>query len=350
MYNSFRIKHFRCFEDLEVENIRQINLIAGLNNVGKTALLEALFLHCKGTLRNLNIFRGLTEFAEWGPQRMEQLANLLQTNLFFGLDTSRNVELEGTLDKGEKRLFRFSVSPQEDNLLHTKGQDAGKLVSEEYPGNELKIECIDEGTSVCCKPQETVIIKLAPQLLFPAYFIDARSSTTLPEIANQFGNMEIKNQQDLLTETLQIIEPKLQRIAMITRGGIPILHGDIGSSELMPLHVMGDGMVRICSIVLAIANAPDGIILIDEVENGLHHSVLKKFWTAVGNISRRFNTQIFATTHSYECISAAHEAFSENQPDDFCLYRLERIKGQIKAIAYEQKSLEFTIENRWEIR
>ncbi|MEK7813705.1 MAG: AAA family ATPase [Candidatus Desantisbacteria bacterium] len=350
MYNSFRIKHFRCFEDLEVENIRQINLITGLNNVGKTALLEALLLHCKAnswTLRNLNTFRGLTEFTEWGLPRMEQLANLLRTNLFFGLDTSRNVELEGTLDKGEKRLLRFSMLPREDN---TKGQDTGKLISEEYPCDELKIECIDEGTPVPCKPQETVIIKLAPLLLFPSYFMDTRSSTTLSEIANQFGNMEIKNQQDLLTETLKIIEPKLQRIAMITRGGIPILHGDIGSSELMPLHVMGDGMVRICSIILAIANAPDGIILIDEVENGLHHSVLKKFWTAVGNISRRFNTQMFATTHSYECISAAHEAFSENQPDDFCLYRLERIKGKIKAIAYGQKSLEFTIENRWEIR
>lgn len=103
MYKSFKVKNFRCFEDLELENIQRVNLIAGLNNVGKTALLEALFLHAGGAnpsaTINLNILRGL---GGWSSIDIEQTANLLWTNLFFGLDTSMNVELEGIDDKGKK--------------------------------------------------------------------------------------------------------------------------------------------------------------------------------------------------------------------------------------------------------
>jgi AAA15 family ATPase/GTPase len=46
MYTSFEITNFRCFDHLKLDNLARVNLIAGKNNVGKTALLEALFVHC----------------------------------------------------------------------------------------------------------------------------------------------------------------------------------------------------------------------------------------------------------------------------------------------------------------
>ena len=45
MYMSFRAENYRCFEDLTVEPLERVNLVAGKNNVGKTALLETLWLH-----------------------------------------------------------------------------------------------------------------------------------------------------------------------------------------------------------------------------------------------------------------------------------------------------------------
>jgi AAA15 family ATPase/GTPase len=95
---------------------------------------------------------------------------------------------------------------------------------------------------------------------------------------------------------------------------------------------MGEGMVRLLSLVLEITNASGGVVLVDEIENGLHHSVLTKVWRAVGEASRRSNTQIFATTHSWECIRAAHEAFLQNGIYDLRLHRLERINGDIEAV------------------
>jgi AAA15 family ATPase/GTPase len=119
---------------------------------------------------------------------------------------------------------------------------------------------------------------------------------------------------------------------------------------MVPLPLMGEGMVRLASLVLAISNAQDGFVLIDEIENGLHHSILSKLWSAVGEVSRQFNTQVFATTHSNECIAAAHKAFRESGAYDFRLHRLERIKETILAITYDQETLEAAIEAGLEVR
>ncbi len=41
MIQSFRVKNFRCFQDLTLKSLKRVNLIAGKNNVGKAALLKA---------------------------------------------------------------------------------------------------------------------------------------------------------------------------------------------------------------------------------------------------------------------------------------------------------------------
>jgi AAA15 family ATPase/GTPase len=109
-------------------------------------------------------------------------------------------------------------------------------------------------------------------------------------------------------------------------------------------------MARLASLVLAIGNAPKGVVLVDEIENGLHHSILPKVWRAIGEVARQFNTQVFATTHSLECIMAAHRAFSESERYDFRLHRLERINETIRAVTYDQETLEAAIETGLEVR
>lgn len=109
-------------------------------------------------------------------------------------------------------------------------------------------------------------------------------------------------------------------------------------------------MVRLATLVLHIGNAPDGVVLVDEIENGLHHSILPKVWRAIGEVAREFNTQVFATTHSRECIVAAHRAFTESEVYDFRLHRLERLKETIRAVTYDREALEAAIETGLEVR
>jgi AAA15 family ATPase/GTPase len=139
-------------------------------------------------------------------------------------------------------------------------------------------------------------------------------------------------------------------LAMVVVAGEPMLHGDIGMGRLVPLPVMGEGMVRLASLVLHIGNAPNGVVLVDEMENGLHHSILPKVWRAIGEVAREFNTQVFATTHSLECIVAAHKAFAESGLYDFRLHRLERRKETIHTLTYDQEALEAAIGTGLEVR
>jgi AAA15 family ATPase/GTPase len=158
-----------------------------------------------------------------------------------------------------------------------------------------------------------------------------------------------KNEQ-FVVRALQILEPRLERLSVASLGGQLMLHGDIGTSRLVPLPLMGEGMVRLAEFAIGIGNAAGGVMLIDEFENGIHHSVLKKVWSAVAQAAREFNTQVFATTHSWECIVAAHEAFCESDEYEFRVHRLERIEERIRVITYDQKTLQAAIATGLEVR
>jgi AAA15 family ATPase/GTPase len=65
---------------------------------------------------------------------------------------------------------------------------------------------------------------------------------------------------------------------------------------------MGDGMNRILTIILALVNSDNGCLLIDEFENGLHYTVQENLWRIIFHLSKELNIQVFATTHSEDCI------------------------------------------------
>jgi len=124
------------------------------------------------------------------------------------------------------------------------------------------------------------------------------SSTRSPkEDAERFSKLERVGRQAEVLETLRLLEPRLQRLSLLVVDGEPIIHGDLGMSELVPLPLMGEGVGRLLLIILAIAYAQGGTILIDEIKNGLHYSVMTDVWKAIADAARRADAQIFATTH-----------------------------------------------------
>jgi AAA15 family ATPase/GTPase len=135
-----------------------------------------------------------------------------------------------------------------------------------------------------------------------------------------------------------------------TVGDTSVIHGDIGLSRLVPVPLMGEGVRRLLSILLAIFHTPGGVVLIDEIENGLHYSVLNNIWKAIGKAARAASVQVFATTHSRECIRSADESFSESGADDFRLFRLDRNNGEISVVTYDHEMIEGALAMSLEIR
>jgi len=360
MYKSFKVSNFRCFQELTLNDLERVNLITGLNNVGKTALLEAMFIHCGAynpelTMR-VNAFRGLETF----KLELGQWVETPWDTIFNNFDISKTVEIEGKDEAGDQRLLRLRVvrQPAElgkipQSIQHGPDRPVRVPISTET-AQILELEYKQKNRKgkhyLIFDPSGLRTEPIPPSPPFPAFFLAARVRQPLEKDAERFGKLDIEGQQDTLLKALKVIEPRLRRLAIALPGGVPVIHGDIGLSKLVPLPVMGEGTARLASLVLAISNAPNGIVLVDEIENGLHYSILTRMWQAIGEAAKQFNTQVFSTTHSLECIVAAHKAFTESGHYDFRVHRLERVKETIQAVTYDQESLAATIETNLEVR
>lgn len=352
MYTSFRVQNFRGFSDLKLDNLARVNLIAGKNNVGKTSLLEALLLHA-GALSLEKLLRVSPENNRLGRSTSDRIQGAPSLNLLFtNLDTSREIILSGVHsydpDNSEEVHAKFAVDT-DGTLTHKRAYP--KNGSNSYP--EVLTLIYPNVTQQLIQHAGNMNIGDMPLLMSSSVvYLSAHERMSSQEMIRLFSSLERSRQADLLVEVLQVIEPRLHKLDLFYIHDFPVIYGDIqGLAEPIPLTVMGEGANRIVNVVLAIASAKGGFVAIDEAENGFHYSVLEDVWKAIGAAARQFDVQIFATTHSFECIAAAHKAFSQSEEYDFRLLRLERDpSGEIFAVTYDQELLEGTLESNFEIR
>ncbi|MYC28486.1 MAG: AAA family ATPase [Chloroflexi bacterium] len=366
MYRSFSIKNFRCFDELTVEGMGRINLIAGKNNVGKTALLEALWVHSGEVNPNLAVrveaFRGLEQ---------QTLEHFLES-LFKGFDRNLAIEISSTGDWEESPFYQkiyfqdrssFEIPLTElenDQLALFQNSSIGirtsHVVVMEY-SDGLGQTTVTKGRLVArhMGPVQDVGLEVAYETgqplqdLATSIFLASRRASVGLEDVNRYSELEVNGEAEGVLEILQTVEPELRRITVVSARQAPSIYADVGAGRLIPIQLMGDGMSRILSLALAIASAPEGTVLVDEIENGIHHSVMEKVWKAIGAFARSYDVQLFATTHSYECIGAAYRAFEADEEDELRLFRIQRnTDGQYKAVTYDRERLGGVLELRME--
>ncbi len=368
MYTSFHVKNFRGFADLELNDLARINLIAGKNNVGKTALLEALFIYSgpynpELTL-TVNAFRGMKQFkVEFGKWQTRTPWD----TLFPEFDTHRRIEFEGSdTDRELWKLFITLVHDiKELSLLgpitsqtdKNGDRNSGSITSDTaFPSDASRVLKLEVESKQKENTKHYLIIDtqankhlMPPPVLpdFQTVFLSA-SNTIDSGDSERFSNLKRQRKSHLLLNALRIIENRIVALDYLNDG----IHGDIeGIDQLVPLTAMGDGVSRLMRLILAIGHAPGGIVLIDEIENGFHYSILPDVWKAISIAARDFNVQVFATTHSIEMIRAAHEAFKDEESYDFRLHRLDRdAQNQISAVTYDNELMDAAIEANFEVR
>ena len=348
MLNDLRIRNFRALRALDVDRLAPINVLAGKNNSGKTTLLEALLLLCGAgnpeMVLNANMIRGLELTESFTPPET------FWKPLFNDLDMTENAEIEVTHDSlGRLTLNIASERPTTVELpLNGPGGSAASIASSEnalvfsfskHAGGSV------EGRIPRVGGRLQVDQPTAP-LPFVGVFLSSRVGNAR-EDAMRLGRLRTRKMGDLVLEALRIVEPGLQSVEDNTASGVPMIWGDVGLAELVPLSVMGEGMTRIARLILAISVAPDGIVLVDEIENGLHHTALENVWRAVDAAARRFNTQVVASTHSYECLEAAQRVLD---PDRLAVHRLENGGDGIRCITYGPEAIQAAVTHGLEVR
>ncbi len=128
------------------------------------------------------------------------------------------------------------------------------------------------------------------------------------------------------------------------------IYADIGLKQKIPVSFMGDGIARLLTFSLAIATNRGGVVFIDEIENGIHYSVMKNIWKALSEALLKFNCQLIATTHSYECVESAYKAVEENKNIDLSYVRLDKKGDKISGKEFSGETLSQALKSELEVR
>lgn len=160
----------------------------------------------------------------------------------------------------------------------------------------------------------------------------------------------IKNKEENeVLEALRIVEPKIKDIQLLDKKVMV----DIGLSNRLPINVLGDGVRKVLAILLSIHSAKNGVLMIDEIDNGLHYSVMKTLWRVILHTCQKQNTQLFVSTHSLDMLKALVSVTAEGATDQISVssYKLLRKEDdELVTLCYDKETLAYTINQEMEVR
>ncbi len=359
MIETFTLKNFRCFKDTSLSPLSHINLITGKNNCGKTAFLEGLFLHLGGNNPelplNINVFRGIGKLL---PHAQE-----IWGWLFSAKEVQQKIHLISYDSSGQKKELSLSLESSQSSILsaaQVSGEKAGVYSGEQGRSEDLSTDSLKERLVLNFRypdgSQSTVAAQIennqiqfqrkpeGSPLPFPPSIFMATRVRNYTEDAERYSRLQEAGLHHEIIEALREIEPRLKSFIVSVAGGIASLRADLGEKRLIPISYMGEGMNRLLSIALAIPICQHGALLIDELENGIHHSSMDTVFRSIYKLAQRFHVQLFATTHSWECIKAAHEVYVNKDVYDFRLFEFSKStkteeRNTVQIQAYDQDSL-----------
>ena len=366
MYKTFRVKNFRCFKDLQINDLGRVNLIAGKNNTGKTALLEAMYLHTRplspNVLFDLQHVRGLEQPDGYMSKYWRQI--------FYQLDSALRIQLAGIeANTTDLSVLEITEFPNNKDTYNDIRHWYIELLVDRGRRDLLHSSPIADSVDVFLRfslrendnLSQSSDVLVASDSQYPVFAneVHNRNSQMVPtqgrpeedSIRRQFSQIDSAGDLNFVIERLQVFEPRLEDLRLTEPYGIPMLAGRI-NGKLFPLRLMGDGINSACHFVLTMMADELDYLFIDEIENGIHYSVQKDVWKAIGQVAREQNIQVFATTHSYEMIEAAHEAFKDDDPYEFRFHRLNRSSqsGDIEAVTYNEAGVKAFTNTNYEVR
>lgn len=343
MYTSFKIRYFRQFRELKIENLRRCNLFTGLNNSGKSTVLEALWMHSGPNRPDLALrllhFRGVP-----GPD----LAHIAH-DIFFDFDTDEPIELTASGDWGEHpRVLKITVQPKPTTvpiLARSNGRTSTNYLESgtaHQSDDELILSYCDENqesyeSKATWKhqgPNEqgdlTAAFSIEPAEVPPRpnnFLLTPKIRRAPIEDCQLFDRLVQDRLESEVIECLKLVDHQIRNIRTMTTPE-PMIYADVGLSRFVPVGLLGDGIGRLFSLALAIFDARGGLVLVDELENGLHHTVLEPVWQRLRILAEKCDVQLVATTHSSECLFAAMRAFHGSSSEDLAIHRLDVQHGQ----------------------
>lgn len=348
MIRDLEINNFRCFENQRLEGLGRLNIIVGANAAGKSALLEAIYLACGAGPNNLLALRIRRQYGNeiqfaWEPTQWEEL----WSDLFYNGDVRRSISIRAQ-SSPDSETTEFSASfGRLASLTLVNGSQ-----NQAAPLQPFNVEWRDrDGShtkSIILKDGSVDLsdVRVGLPLLV---FYSANTQVNPREAAGRFSSLSTQKRAASILTAIKSEFNFIQDIRVETNGGVPLLYADTGGTKLIPLGGVSLGILTAVNILVAIESHPRGLVLIDEIENGMYYERLPWLWRSVLEACKRNDTQVFATTHSREAIKALAPVLSSAE-SDFRLIRTVRKDSGCVARVFEGKYLEAAIDQNVEIR
>lgn len=369
--DTLSIEGFRALRRIRIEGLGRANLITGRNNTGKSSVLEALRILASNA--SPPVISNILHYREEDIGESEETARSaesegfsLVSSLFSGFpslgETSRPIAISASGSAQSKRLSlslgRFTEQRNPDGTRRLIPHDPG-LLPETEPLLRIVLET-DEGR----RPLPLDYFSRYRTALSargewpggqrePCVFVSPYASENTSALGSLWDKVALSDLEEHVVRALRLISPDVEAVSMI--GGEGPRQSRIAIVRIantvrpVPLRSLGDGVNRLFGIVLSLVNAKDGLLLIDEVENGLHHGVQMDVWRAIFDLSRRLNVQVFATSHSWDSVEAFQKV-SADDPEVGVLIRLSRKGDEIIPTLFREHELAIATRDRIEVR
>lgn len=385
MLNSLLIKNFRSLEHLEVPKLGRVNLIVGKNNCGKSTVLEALRIYAGNAQRSLLE----TIASDHGERyRLQETESFEEQVILPFQDFFSGREFAASDDK----VIQIGALNDEQNFLSVQYAFMEEIaeLEENADGESInrvrrRILLKADAASSQAELEQVLLVRKGERTFPPIRLLNASRPRfsgmepgalacsfiptqfiSMDELAAAWDKIVFTEQEEVVKKALQIIDPNFENLVFVrcdqeNPNASTMRTNRIAMVKLadldrpVPLTSMGDGMLRVLQLALKLFAAKGGFLLIDEFENGLHYSVQERVWGLLFDMADQYDIQIFATTHSWDCIeSFTKVAVGRTQTEGF-LFRLGRSvrtsdKGRVIATVFDESALTNITQADMEVR
>lgn len=374
-FKSVKIENFRGIKSLEISDLARVNLFVGENGCGKTSVLESVFLLIGISNPDLIIGRQMARGIR--PSESSDIRDF-----FYNRHHEKGLVLSCVQARGRRNLEILPLygSPQmkQTGVIQAGGGQAGGPPAVFPENGDLESFSFGMGAA---KTGQTLVglgyqfsvsadgrtsqdksYKAGARILETSdsnirYFSDSAYKESLKGVYlgkagydfNFVDRMLNEKKKDLLLTPLQSLDDKITDIRIGAQGLVSV---DTGLDSFVPINLFGDGMVRILNIASGISETSNELLMVDEIENGLHVSVLEQVWKVVLDWSEKYNTQVFITTHSGDVIRSLRNVLDENMfSESVACYRLVKFEeGETEAYRYSPEQLGMALNSDTDIR
>ena len=348
MFKTIEIERFRGIKHSKIEELKRLNLFFGKNNCGKSSLLDAVFL-ISGLSNpklpiNINLLRNYHRF-EPSDLALD----------FFTLDTEKPIRITATND--EVRELQISVFESAKTEIDLRGLENKIFSTDADSKYGFVLKCSVDGrpieSSITLSRKTDGEQNYEPSVNFDS---DYKENLACRYLAPQYdfyasisGLIEIMKNKDeqFIVDALRIIEPNVKDMVMSQTD----VFVDVGLNKRIPINMLGDGVRKILSVLTALYECRGGAVLIDEISNGFHYSVMKDLWRAILFAAKKNNVQIFATTHDLDSIKGLRDAALQEDGETVAFFKLQRTAdAELNSYCYTIDGIDYVLNQEIEVR